>query len=414
MSVITDLADFIAAAPTSYHAAAEVASRLAAAGYQRQDETAAWAADDRHFLVRDGAVVAWRVPPGWAPQQGFRIVGSHTDSPALKLKPNPAFRSAGWPQLGVEVYGGPLLGTWLDRELGLAGRLVLRSGEQVLVRTGPLLRVPHLAPHLDRALSDHVQLDRQQHLQPVFGAGEAPDVYDLLLEAAGRPGEDLAGVDVFCYPTQEPALFGPGGELFAAWRLDNLSSVHASLLAFLDQSGPAVSVLAAFDHEEVGSQTRSGGGGPLLEDVLRRTAQALSLDEEGFRQALAASSCLSADAGHAVHPNYPGHHDPVNRPLLNRGPLLKINAQQRYATDAVGSGIWYRACYAAGVPTQDFVSSNAVPCGSTIGPMTAARLGVTTVDVGIPLLSMHSARELCGVADPGYLSRALAAYWAGE
>lgn len=414
MTLIADLADFIVASPTSYHAAAEVASRLAAAGYQRQDETGAWMAEDRHYLVRDGAVVAWRVPAGWKPEQGWRIVGSHTDSPALKLKPNPAFTSAGWSQLGVEVYGGPLLGTWLDRELGLAGRLLLRSGEQVLVRTGPLLRIPHLAPHLDRSLSNHVQLDRQQHLQPIFGVGEAPDVYDVLLTQAGRAGADLAGLDVFCYPTQEPVVFGPAGELFASWRLDNLSSVYASLAAYLDQDGPAISVLAAFDHEEVGSQTRSGAAGPLLEDVLRRTANALGLDEDGYRRALAASTCVSADAGHAVHPNYPDRHDPVNRPLLNRGPLLKINAQQRYATDAVGSALWYHACHDAGVPTQEFVSNNAVPCGTTIGPLTAARLGLTTVDVGIPLLSMHSVRELCGVADPGYLRRALSAYWSRD
>ncbi len=411
---IDDLAAFVEASPTSYHAAAEVARRLDAAGHRRQDERAAWSGETG-YVVRDGAVIAWRVPDSWSPDQGVRIVGSHTDSPALKLKPSPALRSAGWTQLGMEVYGGPLLLTWFDRELGLAGRLALRDGSTRLVRTGPLLRVPSLAPHLDRTLGDHVQVDRQLHLQPVYAPGDATDVLDLLLEAADATGEDLAGYDVFTYPTEAPQTFGADGELFASRRLDNLSSVHASLTAYLDDdsAGDAVSVLAAFDHEEVGSATRSGAAGPLLEDVLRRTLTALGADDEANRRALAASSCISADAGHAVHPNYPGHHDPANRPLPNRGPLLKLNASQRYASDAVGSALWYRACHSAGVPTQEFVSSNAVPCGSTIGPITATRLGITTVDVGIPLLSMHSARELCGVDDPGHLARALTAYWSG-
>jgi len=414
-SHIDDLAAFVAASPTSYHAAAQIASRLDASSYTPVSETDAWQLGDRQYVVRDGAVIAWRVPDGWRPEHGVRMVGSHTDSPALKLKPNPLMSSAGWQQLGVEVYGGPLLGTWLDRELGLAGRLVTRDGDVHLVSTGPILHVPHLAPHLDRTLGDHVQLDRQRHLQPVYAVGDGPDPYQLLLTAAGIPDAELAGYDVFCYPTEPSAVFGAQDEFFASWRLDNLSSVHASLTAFLDDTsaGESLAVFAAFDHEEVGSSTRSGASGPFLADVLRRLTSALGLDEAAHLQALAASSCVSADAGHAVHPNYAEHHDPGNRPLPNHGPLLKLNASQRYASDGVGSSLWYRSCHAADVPTQEFVSNNAVPCGSTIGPLTATRLGIVTVDVGIPLLSMHSARELCGVADPGYLTRALAAYWAG-
>lgn len=413
---INDLAAFIDASPTSYHAAVELALRLEAAGYVRQRETAAWdASPGGHYALRDGAVIAWRVPESWQPAHGYRIVGAHTDSPGLKLKPNPVLASAGWTQLGVEVYGGPLLLTWLDRELGLAGRVVTRDGTVHLVRTGPLLRVPHLAPHLDRTLADHVQLDRQTHVQPVLTVGAAPDVPKLLLDAAGVPDAELAGYDVFCYVVQPPATFGPAGEFLATGRLDNLSSVHAGLRALLNGAsvGDAVAVYAAFDHEEVGSATRSGASGPFLSDVLSRTSTALGLSSEEHQRALAASTCVSADAGHAVHPNYANHHDPGNRPLPNRGPLLKLNASQRYASDAVGSGLWYRACHAAGVPVQEFVSNNAVPCGSTIGPLTATRLGITTVDVGIPLISMHSAREMCGVEDPGLLARALASYWAG-
>ncbi|HEY5515965.1 MAG TPA: M18 family aminopeptidase, partial [Pengzhenrongella sp.] len=280
-SHIDDLAAFVAASPTSYHAAAQIASRLDARAYALVSETEGWPLGDRQYVVRDGAVIAWRVPDGWRPDHGIRIVGSHTDSPALKLKPNPVISSAGWQQLGVEVYGGPLLGTWLDRELGLAGRLVTRDGDVHLVSTGPILRVPHLAPHLDRTLGDHVQLDRQRHLQPVYAVGEGPDPYGLLLSAAGIPDAELAAYDVFCYPTEPSAVFGAQGEFFASWRLDNLSSVHASLTAFIDDgaAGEAVSVFAAFDHEEVGSSTRSGASGPFLADVLRRLTAALGLDE---------------------------------------------------------------------------------------------------------------------------------------
>ncbi len=413
---IDDLASFVAASPTSYHAAFEVARRLDAAGFVRQREEDGWNSDPGgHYALRDGAVIAWRIPERWEPRAGYRIVGAHTDSPGLKLKPNPVLKVAGWSQLGVEVYGGPLLLTWLDRELGLAGRIATRDGSVHLVKTGPILRVAHLAPHLDRTLADHVQLDRQHHVQPIFTVGEAPEVAALLLESAGVPNAELAAYDIFCYPVQPPATFGPSEEFLASGRLDNLSSVHAGLRGLLNSasSGEAISVFAAFDHEEVGSATRSGAQGPFLSNVLFRTAKALGLTDGEHLRAMATSSCVSADAGHAVHPNYAHHHDPVNKPLLNEGPLLKINAGQRYATDAVGSALWRRACHAANVPVQEFVSNNAVPCGSTIGPFTATQLGITTVDVGIPLISMHSAREMCGVEDPPLLARALAAYWAG-
>lgn len=416
MTHVSDLAAFVAASPTSYHAAAEVASRLLATGFAAQRaEDAFDVSPGGHVMVREGAVVSWRVPDGWTAAHGIRIVGSHTDSPALKLKPHPMIGTAGWVQLGVEVYGGPLLGTWLDRELGVAGRLVLDDGSVVLVRTGPVARVPHLAPHLDRRLSESVTLDPQVHMQPVFAVGQGPDVLAYLAGIAGVDAGRIDGFDLFCHPTEAPAVFGPEGEFFASGRLDNLSSVHASVVALMDEAsvGEPLAILAAFDHEEVGSSTRTGAGGPLLEEVLTRIAVASGLDAEGYHRLLAATTCLSSDAGHAVHPNYPAQHDPANRPVPNAGPLLKLNAKQRYASDAVGAGIWRRACRAAGVPTQDFVSNNAVPCGSTIGPITATRLGITTVDVGIGLLSMHSARELCGVEDPGYLARAMAAYWAG-
>jgi len=420
---IDDFARFITASPSSYHAAAELARRLDEASFARYSESEEWSgAAGRYYVVRDGAVIAWVQPSGAGPTTPFRILGAHTDSPGFKLKPKPTIGSHGWLQAGVEVYGGPLLNSWLDRELELAGRLVTRSGGEYLVRTGPFLRIPQLAVHLDREANNGLTLDRQRHLSPVFGVGDSSqaDLVAHLAHLAGVDGADVAGYDLLTADTAPPATFGLGNELFAAGRMDNLSAVHAGLVALLgaDAGGDSgagmghVSVLAAFDHEELGSASRSGASGPLLDDILTRIGAGLGASVSQRLQAYAESWCLSADAGHAVHPNYPERHDPANTPILGGGPLLKINANQRYATDAVGAALWARTCAQAGVEYQEFVSNNTVPCGSTIGPLTATRLGIRTIDVGVPLLSMHSARELCHVNDPAALSSAVRAFFA--
>lgn len=411
---IADTIRFVEASPTSYHAAAELARRLQDAGFTRMDETEPWPeVAGRRFVVRDGAVMAWVTPQNVGDKAGFRIVGSHTDSPSFKLKPHSTTTNVGWQQVGMEVYGGGLLNSWLDRDLGLAGRLVTNDGTVHLVRTGPILRISQLAPHLDRSVNDDLKLDRQKHLLPILSVANPDlDAEELLCEAASISHDDLAFFDVFAHLTQSPAVIGARGEFLASQRMDNLSSVHSSIAAFTHVAPRGdVAVMACFDHEEVGSSTRSGACGPFLEDVLVRIAEGLGHTGAQYRAMLARSSCISADAGHGVHPNYVEKFDPNNHPLLNAGPLLKINANQRYASDAVGGALWRRVCRAAEVPTQDFVSSNAVPCGTTIGPLTATRLGIVTVDVGVPLLSMHSSRELAGTADLAYLSRALKAYW---
>ncbi len=411
---IADLADFVVASPTSYHAAATIAARLSAAGFTRLDETSEWdTATGKRFVVRHGAVIAWVAPETLPAGGGARIVGTHTDSPAFKVKPGEHLTSAGWTQLGVEIYGGPLLNSWLDRDLGIAGRIVTRDGAEHLVKTGPVCRIPQLAIHLDRQVNDGLKLDKQQHLQPVLSLLPGGGLMDHLAELAGIEREEIAFHDLYTFDTQRPEVIGLRDEFLASARLDNLACTHAALVA-MEQAevGDHVAVFAAFDHEEVGSATTSGAAGPILEDVLLRIAAGYGLGIDATRAWLRRSACVSADTGHVVHPNYPNHHDPVVRPLPNKGPLVKINAQQRYATDAVGTAIWLDACERADVPTQPFVSNNAVPCGSTIGPITATRLGITTVDVGVGLLSMHSARELVGVEDPGFLAKAVAAFWA--
>jgi aspartyl aminopeptidase len=426
---IQDLGAYVSASPSSFHAVHEAARRLDRAGFTGLDELQTWPSPapeapsaGKFYVIRDGALIAWLVPPGAGPTTGFNILGAHTDSPSFKLKPKPTTGKFGWLQAGVEIYGGPLLNSWLDRELRLAGRLVLRDGTQHLTATGPLLRFPQLAIHLDRAVNEGLVLDKQQHMNPVFGLGD-PAGEDLLGLLAARVTDaevdpaQIGGYDVVIADTQAPAVFGAKDEFFAAGRLDNLSATHAGLTALIAHAGTPlpdgapIAVLAAFDHEEIGSASRSGASGPLLEDVLVRISAGLGASAAQRRQAFAASFCVSADAGHALHPNYPERHDPANRPVLNGGPLLKINANQRYATDAAGAALWARLCDDAGVPFQEFVSNNVMPCGSTIGPLTATRLGIRTVDVGVPLLSMHSARELCGVKDPHWLATVTGAFF---
>lgn len=401
-----DLAAFVAASPSSYHAAAEVARRLRDSGFTSVDETSDWPhAPGKYLVVRDGAVIAWVVPDSATPTSPVRIFGAHSDSPGFKLKPQPSTGRHGWLQAGVEIYGGPLLNSWLDRELRLAGRLVLDDGSEALADSGPLLRLPQLAIHLDREANERFALDKQTQTQPVWGVG-APDSADLLAELAASAGVDasrIRGYDVVTADSARGVVFGRDDAFLAAGRLDDLASVHAGTVALAavgdDIATDHIPMLAVFDHEEVGSATRSGAAGPFLQDVLERVGLALGADRSDRMRALASSWCVSSDVGHSVHPNFADKHDPHVRPLLGSGPILKLNANQRYASDGAGGAAWHGWCDAAGVTSQDFVSNNTVPCGSTIGPITATRLGIRTVDVGIPILSMHSARELAGTSD---------------
>ncbi|PAT03820.1 M18 family aminopeptidase [Corynebacterium sp. NML 150383] len=396
--------DFLHTSPSAFHAAHNVAQALTAQGFSLIDATSPAPADPAapggHVLVDGGAVIAWWVPEH--PRPRFRIVGSHTDSPGLMAKPQPDFQREGLRQVAVEVYGGPILQTWLDRDLRFAGRVVTDDGAQHLVDTGAVARVPNLAIHLYRA--DAPTVERQAHTPPVLG-GDRP-LMELVGESAGVDPQRIVSHELITADAQRGELLG---DMLAAGRLDNLSSVWASLEALLAAKNAAqdILVLAAFNHEEVGSASTTGAGGPLLERVLTRIAREVGEPFDVFAE----SFQVSADAAHAVHPNYPEKHDPTHRPRLNGGPVLKINANQRYASDAVTEAEWLRACRAAEVPSQTFVGNNSVPCGSTIGPISSTRMGIRTVDVGVPLLSMHSARELCGARDMEYFVRALTAFY---
>ncbi|MEU0392585.1 M18 family aminopeptidase [Streptomyces sp. NPDC006208] len=414
-----DLMSFLMAAPTPYHAVAAAAERLEKAGFRQVLETDAWdGTTGGKYVTRGGAIIAWFVPEGAAPHTPFRIAGAHTDSPNLRVKPLPDTGSYGWRQIAVEIYGGTLLNTWLDRDLGLAGRLTLRDGSHLLIDIDrPLLRVPQLAVHLDRSVNtDGLKLDRQKHMQPIWGLGdvEEGDLIRFLEQECSLAEGEITGWDLMPHAIEPPAYLGRDRELLAGPRMDNLVSVHAATAALTAAAAsadlPYIPVLAAFDHEENGSQSDTGAEGPLLGSVLERSVFARGGSLEDRARALAGTICLSSDTGHAVHPNYGERHDPTHHPRANGGPILKVNVNQRYATDGSGRAVFAAACERAGVPWQTFVSNNAMPCGTTIGPITAARHGIQTVDIGVAILSMHSARELCGADDPFLLANALAAF----
>jgi len=410
LAAARDLLDFIKAAPTPRHAVAEVVRRLSEAGFSGFDEGDSWelAPGARGYVRRGGSVAAFVVGGEPAHEAGFCVVGAHTDSPNFRVKPAADAESAGFATLAVEVYGGVLLSTWLDRDLALAGYLVLGDGTEALVRLdGPVCRIPNLAIHLNRDVNkEGLVLNPQNHLSPVIGlSGESvPSLLDRACAAlegsfGGVRPADVLSFELSLFDSQPGSLGGGAGEFLFSARLDNLASCHAALSALLASPGESAKTRAfvLYDHEEVGSQSATGARSDFLETLLARLSRGGGPD--ALPRALSRSLLISADMAPGVHPNYPDKHDRQHRPMLGRGPVIKVNANQSYATDARGAAAFTRACQAEQLAPQHFVSRNDMPCGSTIGPISAARLGVTTVDVGNPMLSMHSCREMAASAD---------------
>jgi aspartyl aminopeptidase len=453
-SQATGLCAFIDASPSPFHACAEAARQLEAAGFSLLAETDAFPTErGRHYLIRGGALIAWSteaVGGSSAAATPFRVIGAHTDSPNLRIKPQPDLARAGWQLLGVEFYGGLLFNSWLDRDLGLSGRVAVRGSNGVQTRLvkidEPVLRVAQLAVHLDRGANEGLALNPQQHLTPLWGIGTEPgDFRGYLAAAAGVDAADVLSWDVMTHDLQPSRRIGRDLDLISAPRLDNLATSYAGVRALINAADtvtggssvvkaapsapsspspspspspsspssrliPPIPVLVLFDHEEVGSQSERGAMSTLLPSVLERIVISAGGGREDFHRAIAGTVVASGDMAHATHPNYPEKHEPQHQIAINGGPVLKTNVKLRYATDSVGAATFIRACDQAGVPVQHFVSRNDLPCGSTVGPMTAALLGATTVDFGAPMLSMHSARELCGAKDPAMYAGALAAF----
>jgi aspartyl aminopeptidase len=416
-----DLIQFLDASPSPYHAAEQARRRLIAAGFTELGLADAWPSSPGRYVVTDGgSLFAWVVPEGAAADASFRLLGAHTDSPTLRVKPRPDTGSAGFRQLGVEVYGGPLLNSWLDRDLGLAGRVVVRTpdGPQIrLVRVDrPILRVPQLAIHLDPGVREGLKLDAQRHLVPIWSLGE-PDpggfARFLAAELDVAP-DDVISSEVVTFDVAGGTLAGVSEEFVSSGRQDNLNCSFASVSALAEvAAAPAaghVSAIVLFDYEEIGSRATTGADGAWLGRQLERSVLARGGGRDDFLRAVANSLHVSADMTHATHPNYPDRHEPGHWIALGGGPVIKVSANVSYGTTALTQAAFLAATEQAGVPVQYFVNRSGVRSGSTIGPIVAGNLAVPTVDVGNASLGMHSARELSGTADIAMMIAAMKAF----
>ena len=409
---LSALAAQLDASPTPRHLVEHVSRLLESAKFKNFSSTPISSAD-AGFFVRGGSLIAWRIGTKTA-QSGFKIIGAHTDSPCLKIKTNPDESRFGFNTLRVEIYGGPLLNSWLDRDLGIAGHAVLQSGEtKLFCSKKPVARISQLAIHLDREVNQRgLVLDKHLHLSPAWSTGEkSPSFANWVASECNVKESDLVQIEAQLFDHSEASIIGVDDSMFASGRLDNQASCWAAISALVEsKSTTHTSVVALFDHEEVGSESAFGASGPILEHALEQIAAGLSMNRNSFIDSLRHSHCVSADNAHAVHHNYPERHDLANAPIINKGPAIKINSNQRYATSAESASVFVNACKRARISHQVFVSRNDMACGTTIGPITATRLGIETVDVGIPQLSMHSAREVCGVNDLIAMQKVLVAY----
>lgn len=425
-----DLCNFIDASPTPYHATQQMVERLVDAGFTQLDEKESWNLQlEKGYVVtrNDSSVIAFTTGSAGSAADGIALVGAHTDSPCLKIKPNPDISKQGVSQLGVEVYGGVLLNPWFDRDLSLAGRVTYEDSDGQLANAlvdfkKPIARIPSLAIHLDREANERRTINAQKHLPLVIAgtkAGTDSESFAAILKTqvedqldgkvVGKIGKVFA-YELYAYDTQSASVAGLNDDYVSAARLDNLLSCFCGMTALVDafKSNPErAQLLVCTDHEEIGSQSACGAQGPFLKDVVER----IVAEPEARQQAIRRSLLISADNAHAVHPNYADKHDQNHGPKINGGPVIKINANQRYATNSENTAVFRQICDSVEVPVQEFVVRSDMGCGSTIGPITAANLGVSTIDVGCPQWAMHSIRETAGTADLEYMIKALTAFY---
>jgi len=422
---VQHLLDFIDQSPSPWHAVATVEAAIQKFQFVRLDETAKWSLQTggRYYVVRDdSSIVLFVVGHKTPAESGFKIVGAHTDSPGFRIRPNAATVNDGLARLGVEIYGGPILATFADRDLSLAGRIsyVGEQGNLAYKRVRfdrPLLRLPNLAIHMNRGVNeDGLKLHKQNELSLLFAqltGGQLPKPYflQLLEQAAGINATQIRSWDLAVYDTQKGAFWGANEEFYADSQIDNLASCHAALQAMLDDSvldsAQSTLVCAFFDHEEIGSESHIGAGGSFLADVLQRIGIATSAEREDTARAMAQSFLISADMAHAYQPNFPAAYDADHRVFVNQGPVIKSNANRRYSSESVSIAHFIQWCEEAGVPHQRYSHRSDLPCGSTIGPIASAKLGIRSVDIGCPMWAMHSVRESAGVQDHGYMIKVL-------
>lgn len=417
-----DLLNFIDASPSPWHAVQSITQRLLAQGFVPLQEKQRWKLDagKGYYVVRGGSLIAFRIGQQPLPDTGLRMIGAHTDSPGLRLKTNAAQASDGVVRLGVEIYGGPILATFTDRDLGLAGRVNVRTAQGFETRLvnfeQPLLRLPNLAIHMNREVNEQgLKLNKQTELPLLLGMADdklpaGARFLKLLADALQVQAADILTYELAVTDTQPGVFWGAEQEFIASSQLDNLASCHAALTALLATTTPAATCIAAFfDHEEVGSESAAGAGGSFAKDVIERISLCLGLDEEQQHCAAAHSFFISADMAHAYQPNFPNAYEPNHRVMVNAGPVIKTNANQRYSTNADTAARFITLCESAGVPCQNYTHRTDLGCGSTIGPIVAASLGIASVDVGSPMWAMHSLRESAGVQDVAYMIRVMKA-----
>lgn len=413
------LLQFLHASPSPFHAVAAAKAMLLEAGFVALAEGDDWdlAPGARYFTTRnDSSLIAFvhgATPP---PEGGIRMIGAHTDSPCLKIKPKPELRQQGYFQLAVEVYGGVLLHPWFDRDLSLAGRVFYSDGQGKMQRVlinfeRPIALVPSLAIHLDREANSGRSINAQNEINPLFGGAAIDkdfDVRQLIATQLSKqhPALDVAKIldfELCFYDVNPPALVGLHEEFICSARLDNLLSCYTALRNIIDAGGEHTQLIVLNDHEEVGSNSMCGAHGPMLASTLQRMCP----DPIQRDRMIHRSVMVSADNAHGIHPNYASKHDSNHGPLLNKGPVIKLNSNQRYATSGFTSSLFKNWCAASEVPVQSFVVRNDMGCGSTIGPITASEIGVNTIDIGVPTFAMHSIRETAGSDDAFHLYRVL-------
>ena len=421
---VQHLLDFIDASPSPWHVIKSVEAQLASFNFKKLDETLSWSLESggRYYVVRDeSSVIIFVLGQKPLVETGFKMIGAHTDSPGLRIKPNAATGVDGLLRLGVEIYGGPILATFTDRDLSLAGRVNYKDTNNNIVSAlinfdRPLLRLPNLAIHMNRMVNeDGLKLHKQNELPLILSALAQeclPQTYfsELLQEQSACEAERILSWDLAVYDTQKGVFWGAENEFYANSQLDNLASCHAALQGLLDDTvleNEATLVCAFFDHEEIGSESNKGADGSFLGDVLKRISLVTENNKEDFTRALAKSFMVSADMAHAYQPNFPLAYDPDHKVFVNKGPVIKVNANQRYSTESVSQAMFVDWCEQAGVPYQKYSHRSDLACGSTIGPITSARLGIRSVDVGNPVWAMHSIRESAGVLDHGYMIKVM-------
>ncbi len=417
-AIALDMMKFLDEAKTPYHAVKVSVDKLEEAGFERLHL-------NKKFEIRKGrgyyieygtALIAFRV---YTKADGYQIIGSHTDSPAMMIKPKAVIKDNGYVKLNTEIYGGPILNTWLDRPLSIGGRVILRSGNameptEVLIDfEKPVAIIPNLAIHLNREINKGIELNRQKDMLPLVSlSGDFIGEDHLIHKIAEYLSIEKQGIldyELYVYDPQPSTFVGFNDEFISAPRIDNLAMLHASLHALLEteKTGTGIKMIVSFDNEEVGSMSKLGADSTILSDALERIDLALGLSKEEHMINIEKSFMISADMAHAVHPNSPEKHDPTNRPKLNAGPVIKLSSNKRYTTDSYSSAVFKNLCEKASAPYQTFVNPSDQTGGSTIGPISSAHLSIKSVDIGNPMLSMHSVRELCGSDDQFYLSKIL-------